>query len=74
MAKKMITLKEYCEDMKVSSYKLEKMCGVSQPCAHRWIAGKVAPTMYNIAVITQVTGGKVTALSFVPEIEYVTPE
>jgi len=65
----MTPLKAYCDENGISSYKLAKLTGVSQPCAYRWMMGQTQPTLYNIAVITKVTDGKVDALSFVPELE-----
>jgi len=62
-------LKEYCEAKGISSYKLAKLCGVTQPCANRWINEKTTPSLYRIAIITKVSKNKVNALDFVPELD-----
>jgi predicted transcriptional regulator len=64
----MTPLKTYCDENGISSYKLAKMTGVSQPCAYRWMTGQTSPTLHHIAVITRATNGDVNALSFVPEL------
>lgn len=60
-------LKEFLQETGMSTYRLAKECNVAQSVAHRWATGKTRPDWSNIPIITRVTGGKVTAMDFVPE-------
>ena len=60
-------LKDWMEEEGVSSYALAKMCGVAQSVAFRWMKKETRPDWSNVPAITKATGGKVTAMDFVPK-------
>ena len=61
-------LEKWMADNEVTSYRLGKLCNVSQSVAYRWMTGDCRPSFENCAVIAKVTGNIVTANDFVPDV------
>jgi len=69
-----MTLKDYLDQKGLSTYAFAKEMSevgreVNQSVVWRWCAGKQRPDWTTVPYITKATGGKVTALDFVPAID-----
>lgn len=49
-------IKVYCTSQKLSIYRFEKMCNLSNGCVGKWYSGKVKPSLKSLAKIEKVTG------------------
>ena len=61
-----MTLREYLEKHNLAQHEFAEHVGVRENTVHRWIAGTLRPGWRKMAKIVEVTGGKVTADSFLP--------